>query len=156
MAWFDLLASDRIVRLVEPTSHEHVIDAAARLLGQGASMATPAIAAALHEREALGSTGIGRGVAIPHARAALFHAPRAAFLRLTRAVDFLSPDGQPVDLVLALCAPDDAPNAHLQHLAEIAGRFSEPAFLDALRDAPDVAALRKVLFDEPRPMFQVA
>lgn len=156
MPWADLLAADRIVQLVEPASRDHVLDAAARLLGHGAPMATPAIAVALREREALGSTGIGRGVAIPHARGAMFHEPRGAFLRLTRAIDFPSPDGQPVDLVFALCAPEDAPDAHLQHLAGIAERFADPAFLDALRDAPDVTALRNVMFGGPRAMFQVA
>jgi nitrogen PTS system EIIA component len=156
MPWTELLAADRIVQLVGPASREHVLDAAARLLGDGAAMTTPAIAAALRQREALGSTGIGRGVAIPHARGPMFHEPRGAFLRLTRPVDFQSPDGRPVDLVFALCAPEEAADAHLNHLAGIAERFADAAFLDGLREAPDLATLRSVMFGGPRPGFHVA
>lgn len=147
MPWTDLLVADRIVRLVEPDSRDCVLDAAARLLGNGSPTITPAIATALRDREALGSTGIGRGVAIPHARGTMFHAPRGAFLRLTRPVDFPAPDGQPVDLVFAMCAPDDMAETHLQHLAGIAERFADAAFLSRLRGAGDLYALRGILLD---------
>jgi nitrogen PTS system EIIA component len=157
MPWTGLLAADRIVQLVEPASRDHVLDAAARLLGSGAPLSTSAIAGALREREALGSTGIGHGVAIPHARGPMFREAAAAFLRLARPVDFAAPDGRPVDLVFALCAPDDRPDAHLQHLASIAERFADPGFLAGLRDAPDVPALcRRLLGDEAAgPSFEV-
>lgn len=157
MSWAELLAADRIVQLVDPASRDHVLDAAARLLGSGATLATPAIATALREREALGSTGIGHGVAIPHARGAMFNAARGAFLRLTRPVDFPTPDGQPVDLVFALCAPEDLPDVHLQHLASIAERFADRGFVAALRDAPDVTTLRRRLLgdDPPAATFKI-
>ncbi|MCR6662772.1 MAG: PTS sugar transporter subunit IIA [Luteimonas sp.] len=149
MPWIDLLAADRVVLLVEPVSRDHVLDAAARLLGGNSPTVTPAISAALRDREAIGSTGIGRGVAIPHARGPMFHQPRGAFLRLVQPVDFGANDGQPVDLVFAMCAPEDLPELHLQHLAGIAERFAEPDFLLTLRDAPDLAALRTALFARP-------
>ena len=80
--WVDLLAADRIVMLVYPDPRDAVLDAAARLLSGGSPTLTPAIADGLRRREQLGSTAIGRGVAIPHCRSNAFSAPRAAFLRL--------------------------------------------------------------------------
>jgi PTS system nitrogen regulatory IIA component len=148
MPWTDLLVADRIIVLVEPVSRDPVLDAAAQLLGNRLPDATQAIASGLREREALGSTGIGRGVAIPHARGPMFRQPRGAFLRLTRPVDFAAPDGRPVDLVFAMCAPDDLPEVHLQHLAGIAERFADPDFLDSLRKADDLATLRQALLGQ--------
>ena len=68
-----------------------------------------------------------------------------AFLKLGTGLDFGARDGAPVDLVFAISATDDRPEEHLQHLAEIATRFSDPAFRDRLRAARDVAALRRLL-----------
>jgi len=145
MHWSHLLAADRIVLLVDPVDSRHVLDAAARLLGANAPELTPAIAAALRAREEMASTAIGRGVAIPHARGPAFKEARGAFLRLSYPVDFRAHDGQPVDLVFAMCAPDDQPEVHLEHLAAIAARFSDPEFLETLRRAPDLTALRAAL-----------
>ena len=156
MPWTDLLAADRIVQLVEPAGRDGVLDAAARLLGDGAPNTTLAIASALRAREELGSTGIGRGVAIPHARGAMFHQARGAFLRLGRPVDFAASDGGPVDLVFAMCAPEDLPELHLQHLAGIAERFADAEFLDALRGARDLHRLRGLLLGAPHPTATAA
>ena len=145
MPWTDLLSADRIVMLVDPGPATQVLDAAARLLAGGSPIATAAIAEALRERERLGSTAIGHGVAIPHARSDAFPAARGAFLRLGRGLDFGARDGGAIDLVFALVATDDRPEEHLQHLAEIAARFSDPAFRGRLRAARGVAALRRVL-----------
>ena len=70
-------------------------------------------------REALGSTGFGRGVAMPHARLPGLKRPVAAFLRMTAPVDFEAVDGVPVDFVFALVSPEQAGAAHLQALAAI-------------------------------------
>ena len=149
MPWTDLLATDRIVMLVDPGSPSEVLDAAARLLSDGSPLSTQGISGALQARERLGSTGIGHGVAIPHARSAAFHAPRAAFLRLQRPIDFGARDGEPVDLVLALIATDDTPELHLQHLAGVAERFSDAEFRDRLRMARSIDRLRRVLLAPP-------
>jgi PTS system nitrogen regulatory IIA component len=140
-----LLTADRIMLLVEPVAQAHVLDAAARLLGEGLPEATHAISAALRAREELASTAIGRGVAIPHARGNLFRNARGAFLRLSHPVAFPAPEGQPVDLVFAMCVPDDRPEVHLQCLAGIAEHFADAGFLDRLRSAPDLASLRGLL-----------
>ena len=152
MPWTNLLAADRIVLLSGPTTREQVLDAAARVLGAGSAHVTPLIAAALREREAIGTTAIGRGVAIPHARSPMFHAARGAFLLLRPAVDFAAYDGAPVDLVFAMTSPDERPEFHLQMLSEIAEQFSAPGFRDSLRDAATLPELReRLLVPDRRP-----
>jgi PTS system nitrogen regulatory IIA component len=145
MPYIDLLSADRIVMLVEPDPRDAVLDAAARLLSGGTPMATQQIASGLRARERLASTGIGHGVAIPHCRSNAFVAPRAAFLRLTAPIDFAARDGQPVDLVFAMCVPEDLEQQHLRTMAELAERFSDAGFRDALREADGIAAVRGVL-----------
>ena len=141
----DLLSADRIVLLVEPIDRERVLDAAARLLADASPATTPVIADCLRQRERLGSTAIGHGVAIPHGRCSEFAGARAAFLRLGRSTDFDAGDGEPVDLVFAMAVPRHFTQQHLQLLSELAERFADPAFRAALRQAADAQALRDVL-----------
>lgn len=140
----EFLSAERIVVLADAGSREAVVDAAAQLLAGGAGTAD-AIADSLRQRERMGSTAIGHGVAIPHGRNAAFGATRAAFLRLVPAVDFNAADGEPVDLVFAMAVPADFNQQHLQLLSDIAERCADPAVRAALRDAPDVQALRALL-----------
>jgi PTS system nitrogen regulatory IIA component len=141
----DLLSADRIVLLVEPIDRERVLDAAARLLADASPATTAVIADCLRQRERLGSTAIGHGVAIPHGRSNAFEEVRAAFLRLQHPVDFDAGDGDPVDLVFAMAVPEHFTQRHLQLLSELAERFADAAFRTALRQAPDADALRGVL-----------
>ena len=141
----ELLSADRIVLLVEPIDREHVLDAAARLLADASPATTAVIADCLRQRERLGSTAIGHGVAIPHGRSNAFEEVRAAFLRLQHPVDFDAGDGDPVDLVFAMAVPEHFTQRHLQLLSELAERFADAAFRTALRQAPDADALRGVL-----------
>jgi PTS system nitrogen regulatory IIA component len=141
----EFLRADRIVVLAEAASRDVVLDAAARLLGNASPGSTAAIADSLRQRERMGSTAIGHGVAIPHGRSDAFDDTRAAFLRLQPAVDFDAGDGVPVDLVFAMAVPEHFTQQHLQLLSELAERFADPGFRSALRSAPDVSALRDAL-----------
>ena len=146
MPFTDLLAAGRIVQMVEPGNRDRVLDVAARLLGGDSPGLTPDIAQGLRRREAVGSTGIGRGVAIPHCRSDACNEPRAAFLRLASPVDFDARDGEPVDLVFAMAVPGDhAQQQHLDTLSELAGCFADAGFRESVRGAPDIAALRALL-----------
>ena len=131
----DLLSRERIAVLDSPADRDAVLDAAARLLADDAD-ASPPIAECLRQRERLGSTAIGHGVAIPHGRCNAFADARAAFLRLSTPVDFDAVDGEPVDLVFAMTVPEHFAQQHLQLLSELAERFADPAFRAALRAAP--------------------
>ncbi|HVR81939.1 MAG TPA: PTS sugar transporter subunit IIA [Luteimonas sp.] len=143
----DLLTAERIVLLVEPRDFEAVLDAAAQLLADAAPGSTATIGECLRQRERLGSTAIGHGVAIPHGRSDVFDAARGAFLRLQHPVDFDAGDGMPVDLVFAMAVPEHFTQQHLQMLSELAERFADPGFRAALRAAGDIGALRAALLD---------
>ena len=99
----------------------------------------------LEEREKLGSTGFGSGVAIPHARSAAVKRPVAVLLRLHNAVDFAAADGMPVELVFGLLSPEDAGAAHLHALAAISRLIRDDNTLEALIDAPNPEAMYAVL-----------
>ena len=105
----------------------------------------------LQAREGLGSTAIGHGVAIPHGRSHALETPRGALLRLEPPVDFNAGDGQPVDLVFAMAVPDHYTHQHLMLLSELAERFSDERFRNALRNAPDAGTMRNLLLDDPYP-----
>lgn len=99
----------------------------------------------LEERERLGSTGFGRGVAIPHARMPHLNRPVAALLKLERPVEFAAADGLPVDLVFGLLSPANSGATHLHALAAISRLVRDEGVHDALSDAPDAEALYGVL-----------
>lgn len=147
----DLITADRIVLLTEPVDRDRVLDAAARLLAGNSRAATTAIGDCLRQRERLGSTAIGHGVAIPHGRSNAFDETRAAFLRLQYPVDFDASDGQPIDLVFAMAVPEHFTQQHLQLLSELAERFADTDFCEALRQADDADALRRTLMGAAAP-----
>lgn len=148
MPYTDLLSADRIVMLVDPGHRDAVLDAAARLLAGAAPEQTLSVAEGLRARERIASTGIGGGVALPHCRSGAFSTATAAFLRLAYPVDFSARDGEPVDLVFAMCVPKDDARRHLQTMAELAERFSDQRFRDSLRNATGIGALRAALVSQ--------
>ena len=99
----------------------------------------------IEEREKLGSTGFGRGVAIPHARIADLGRPVAAVLRLSTPVAFDAADGMPVDLVFGLLSPEAAGAAHLHALAAISRMMRGEKLHTALAEAADGEALYALL-----------
>jgi len=140
----EFLTADRIVVLDGPSDRDAVIEAAARLLAD-APGSIAAVGDSLRQRERMGSTAIGHGVAIPHGRTGALNDTRAAFLRLQPGVDFEASDGEPVDLVFAMSVPEHFTQRHLQLLSELAQRFGDAEFRSALRQAPDAARLRDTL-----------
>lgn len=99
----------------------------------------------LEEREKLGSTGFGRGAAIPHARVPGVNRPVAALLRLKDPVDFAAADGLPVDLIFGLLSPENAGVAHLHALAAISRVVRDDRMRDSLIEARDADALYALL-----------
>jgi PTS system nitrogen regulatory IIA component len=99
----------------------------------------------IEEREKLGSTGFGRGVAIPHARIADLNRPVAVFFRLETAVGFDAADGMPVDMVFGLLSPEAAGAAHLHALAAISRMMRDETMHAALAEAPGTEALYALL-----------
>src|SRR5215471_3948086 len=90
----------------------------------------------LFDREKLGSTALGYGVAIPHGRIRTLKEPVCAFVRTATPIPFEAPDGQPVSLVFAMLVPEHATEAHLELLSELAQMFSDASLREALTAAP--------------------
>lgn len=106
---------------------------------------TRTILDALMQRERLGSTGLGRGVAIPHVKLKGIKAITMVFGRLQKPIDFDSQDGDPVDLVFLLLAPDHAGADHLKALARISRIVRDATALERLRSAADASAIEQIL-----------
>ena len=104
---------------------------------------------ALLERESLGPTGVGHGVALPHARISGLDHVAGAFLRLDKPLDFDAVDRQPVDLVFALFAPVDAGVEHLKALALVSRSMRDAGICAKLRANSDPAALHAILTAGP-------
>ena len=103
----------------------------------------------LLQREKLGSTGVGNGIAIPHGKLPKLNKLFGLFARLERPVDFEALDGQPVDLVFLLLAPEGAGADHLKALARVARLLRDPEVARKLRDSRDAQALYAVLAHPP-------
>jgi nitrogen PTS system EIIA component len=109
------------------------------------------IADALLQRERLGSTGIGSGIAIPHAKFTRLDALHGFFLQLDRPIDFEALDGQPVDLVFVLLAPEDAGADHLKALARVARVLRDPHNAKTLRETADHEAISQMFAGNAQP-----
>lgn len=107
-----------------------------------------AIFEVLLQRERLGSTGLGQGVAIPHGKMSGLTQIVGVFVRLVEPVDFDSADGEPVDMVFLLLAPEGAGADHLKALARISRLLREGSAVQKLRSSRDAAALYAVLTQE--------
>jgi len=92
-------------------------------------------------REKLGSTGMGKGIAIPHCRASNCSKPIGALITLEEPIPFDAPDDQPVDLLFVLLVPEEADQQHLDILASVARLFSQDDYCAALRNAQDSRSL---------------
>ncbi|HEY8615087.1 PTS IIA-like nitrogen regulatory protein PtsN [Phenylobacterium sp.] len=122
-----------------------VADLAARSLKLDAGV----ILEALIEREQAGSTGVGYGVAAPHARLEGLAGMRGVFVRLEQPVDFDSVDDKPVDLIFALFAPKDAGAEHLRALARVSRLLRQANLREQLRQAGTADAIHALLVQDP-------
>ena len=105
----------------------------------------PATVEALMERESLGPTGVGHGVALPHARLPNLDKVAGVFVMLEKPIDFGAVDRQPVDIAFALFAPEDAGVEHLKALALVSRTLREPALCTKLRANLDATTLYAIL-----------
>src|SRR3954452_18898978 len=117
----------------------------ANLAGQRLSLDSASIFASLSEREQLGSTGFGQGVAIPHGKIEGLNRIYCLFARLGEKVDYKAIDGDPVDLIFLLLSPPDAGAEHLKALAAISRVTRSAATLEKMRGARSRDALTAVL-----------
>lgn len=141
----DLLAPGGIFPAFEATSKKQaLLDLSARA-AEITDLDPRVIYDTLVQRERLGSTGLGRGIAVPHVKLNGLSGIVCLFARLTQPIDFDSQDGEPVDLIFLLLAPEHAGGDHLKALAKISRLVREPAALERLRAASDLASLKRAL-----------
>lgn len=133
------------VRIVRAETKTQILGALADCFGEVYGLDRETVLERIEERETLGSTGFGRGVAIPHARLETLARPVAAFFRLQRPVDFSSSDGMPVDCVFGLLSPEQAGATHLQALAAISRLMRDERMHERLIAAPDADAIYALL-----------
>ena len=139
-----LLPAEHIVLDLEVSSKKRLFERFGLLFENNQGIARSTVFESLFAREKLGSTGLGRGIAIPHGRIKGLRHASGAFLRLTTPVPFDSPDGAPVSLLFVLLVPEQATEQHLQILSELAERFSDRACRDALLQAQSADDVRNV------------
>jgi PTS system nitrogen regulatory IIA component len=145
----DFLSPDAVVPSLRVASKKQALQDVAAKAAELSGLPEREIFDTLLQRERLGSTGIGQGIAIPHGKLPKVEKLFGVFARLERPIDFESLDGEPVDLMFVLIAPESAGADHLKALARVARVLREPSTTAKLRAARDRDALFAVLTQTP-------
>lgn len=144
----DLLDRRAIAPRVTATTKRQALTVVAEVAARTLNLDPAAALDALLAREALSSTGVGRGVAIPHARAEGLKGVHAVVARLEKPIEFEALDGEPVDLLIALFAPPDAGSEHLRALARVSRLLRQADLREQLRQAHSADAIMALLVRE--------
>ena len=146
----ELITPDAIIpALRAPTKKQVLLDVSERA-AQLSGLNAREIFDSLIQRERLGSTGVGNGIAIPHGKLLKAKELFGVFARLEKPVDFEAVDGQPVDLIFLLIAPESAGADHLTALARIARSLRDPILVAKLRATRDPSAIYALFTQTPR------
>lgn len=141
----DFLAAGDVVVGLSATDKMNLLRDLIRRAAAALKLPFEAISADILKREALGSTGVGEGIAIPHARVAGLKSPFGMLARLANPIDFAAVDGQPVDLVFLLLLPATASGEQLNVLACVARRLRDGKLQQQLRTAKDSDAVYRLI-----------
>ncbi|MEO0937509.1 MAG: PTS sugar transporter subunit IIA [Pseudomonadota bacterium] len=147
MNFSDLLKPEAIKVLTSVSSKKRLLQEIGELSELAYGLEAGGVVEALVAREALGPTGVGHGVALPHARVSGLSAVVGLFVVLEKPVDFAAVDRQPVDIAFALFAPEDAGVEHLKALALVSRTLRDSAVCDKLRANRDAGKLFAILAD---------
>jgi nitrogen PTS system EIIA component len=144
----DIVTEDAIIPDLRVSSKKQLLQAVAEKASELTGLSAREIFDTILQRERLGSTGVGKGIAIPHGKFAGFDRIVGVFARLHAPVDFESLDDQPVDIVFLLLAPESAGADHLKALSRIARSLRDPMRIGKLRATSDADALFSFLTEE--------
>jgi PTS system nitrogen regulatory IIA component len=144
----DLLAPEAVVASLKAQSKKQLLQELAARAHAQTRLPEKQIFETLIEREKLGTTGVGAGIAIPHGRIAGAKGITGIFARLESAIDYEAVDGQPVDLVFMLLAPENAGADHLKALARVSRLLRNRQTCEKLRAAQSAEALYAILTDQ--------
>ncbi|RZJ04711.1 MAG: PTS IIA-like nitrogen-regulatory protein PtsN [Brevundimonas sp.] len=147
----DLLADGGVVLRSGASSKRQALHTVAEAAAQALGMPENRVMEALLEREALGSTGLGSGVAVPHARLEGVKQVTAVFIRLDTPVAYGAVDDRPVDLLFALFAPPRDGAEHLRALAAVSRALRSPEMREQLRQARTIDAIRALFVKDKAP-----
>jgi PTS system nitrogen regulatory IIA component len=151
MALLDFLSPEAVVPSLRVNGKKQVLQELSAHAAKLTGLDERAVFEALLQRERLGSTGIGEGLAIPHGKLPGLERLFGLVARLEKPIDFEALDGQPVDVLFLLLAPEGAGADHLKALARAARVLRQPGVIERIRAARDAAALYAVLTDAPTP-----
>ena len=149
MTLTDLIAPAAIIPALKVNGKKQAIQELAARAAELTGQSDRAILEVLLQREKLGSTGVGNGIAIPHGKLSKLGRLFGLFARLERPIDFEALDSQPVDLVFLLLAPEAAGADHLKALARVARLLRDPEITRKLRESGDADAIYAVLAMPP-------
>lgn len=141
----DLITPEAIVPALKANGKKQALQELAERASKLTGLDERHIFDALLQRERLGSTGVGNGIAIPHGKLAGLKRIYGVFAHLAKPIDFDALDDQPVDLIFLLLAPESAGADHLKALARVARQLREPGLAAKLRASNDASALYAVL-----------
>ena len=145
MEMVELLVQDGVVANLKASSKKQALQELSQLAASLTGLHERMIFDVLLQREKLGTTGIGRGIAIPHGKMQELERLHGLFARLPKPIDFDAIDEQPVDLIFLLLAPESAGADHLKALARISRLLRDEAVCEKLRGADDPEALFALL-----------
>lgn len=143
----DLITPNSVVPSLRTASKKQALQELARRAAPLVALSERRILEVLVERERLGSTGLGKGIAIPHGKLIELRRLYGLFARLERPIDFASVDDQPVDLIFVLLAPEAAGADHLKALARVSRLLRGSAICEKLRGTDKADALYALLTD---------
>lgn len=141
----DLVAPEGIIPSLKAKSKKQALQELAVRAAAVTGLDQRDVFDSLLQRERLGSTGLGRGIAIPHVKFKSLKNIVCLFARLDEPIEYESLDNEPVDLIFLLLAPEHASGDHLKALARISRLVREPATLERLRSAKDPEVLKTIL-----------
>jgi PTS system nitrogen regulatory IIA component len=147
----DLLDPSAVVGALRISSKKQALQALGDKIGARVGVEPRIVFEALLQRERLGSTGVGHGIAIPHAKLAGVSRITGLFARVEKPIDFEALDDEPVDLIFVLIAPEGAGADHLKALARVARVLRDPSVAAKLRGASDATALHTILTTSAQP-----
>lgn len=152
----DLLAPEAVLASLKAQTKKQLLQELAVRAHARTQLPEKQIFETLNERERLGTTGVGAGIAIPHGRMAGVASITGVFARLESAIDYEAVDGQPVDLIFMLLAPENAGADHLKALARVSRLLRNQAICEKLRSAQSAEALYAILIDQTGSSSQAA
>ena len=141
----DLLSPDAVLPALKAQNKKQLLQELAARASLQTRLPEKRIFETLIERERLGSTGVGSGIAIPHGRMPGISKITGVFARLENAIDYEAVDSQPVDLIFMLLAPEDAGADHLKALARVSRLLRNQAICEKLRTAATAEAIYAIL-----------